>query len=102
MMNIHLPFSTNWSQQTNEQIKVIQEVVSPEVPKPNHAVINKKRDQKQFSLEKGLEERKKINPTLHSTSRWTVLQNSIIDSSILQEVLSSVSSVYHGTEKKQM
>ena len=30
------------SQQTNEQIKVIQEVVSPEVSKMNPAVINKK------------------------------------------------------------
>ena len=33
------------SQQANEQTKVIQEVVSPELPKLNHAVINKKRDQ---------------------------------------------------------
>ena len=32
------------SQQTNEQIKVIQEVVSPEVSKMNPAVINKKKD----------------------------------------------------------
>ena len=42
---------TNYSQQTNEQTKVIQEVVSPEVPKLNHAVMNKKRDQMHFSLE---------------------------------------------------
>ena len=34
------------SQQTNEQTKVIQEVVSPELPRLNHAVMNKKRDQK--------------------------------------------------------
>ena len=41
------------SQQTNEQTKVIQEVVSPEVSKLNHAVMNKKQgDQMQFSLEK--------------------------------------------------
>ena len=33
------------SQQANEQTKVIQEVVSPELPKLNHAVMNKKRDQ---------------------------------------------------------
>ena len=33
---------TNLSQQTNEQTKVIQEVVSPEVSMLNHAVINKK------------------------------------------------------------
>ena len=46
------------SQQTNEQTKVIQEVVSPEVPKLNHAVMNKKRDQMHFSLERGLEKRK--------------------------------------------
>ena len=31
-----------WSQQTNEQPKVIQEVVSPEVSKLNYAVMNKK------------------------------------------------------------
>ena len=44
---------TNLSQQTNEQTKVIQEVVSPEVSMLNHAVINKKQgDQMQFSLEK--------------------------------------------------
>ena len=33
---------TNCSQQTNEQPKVIQEVVSPEVSELNHAVMNKK------------------------------------------------------------
>ena len=44
---------TNLSQQTNEQTKVIQEVVSPEVSMLNHTVINKKQgDQMQFSLEK--------------------------------------------------
>ena len=32
---------TNWSQQTNEQTKVIQEVVSPKLSKLNHAVMNK-------------------------------------------------------------
>ena len=40
-------------------MKVIQEVVSPEVSKLNHAVMNKKQgDQMQFSLEKRLEKRK--------------------------------------------
>ena len=58
MMNMHLPSSTNYSQQTNEKTKVIQVVVSTEVPKLNHTVMNKKRDQMQFSLEKGLEKRK--------------------------------------------
>ena len=44
---------TYWSQQTNEQPKVIQEVVSPEVSKLNYAVMNKKQwDQMQFSLKK--------------------------------------------------
>ena len=44
---------TNWSQETNEQTKVVQEVVSPEVSKLNHALVNKKQgDQMQFSLEK--------------------------------------------------
>ena len=51
--------STNWSQQTNEQTKINQEVVLPEVSKLNHAVMNKKQgDQMQFSLEKRLEKRK--------------------------------------------
>ena len=43
---------TNYSQQTNEQTKVIQEVVSPEVPKLNHVAVNKKRDQKCSVLSK--------------------------------------------------
>ena len=42
-------------QSLHEQTKTVQEVVSPEVPKLNYAVRNKKRDQMQFSLEKGLE-----------------------------------------------
>ena len=42
-------------QSLNEQTKIVQEVVSTEVPKLNYAVRNKKRDQMQFSLEKGLE-----------------------------------------------
>ena len=51
--------STNWSQQTNEQTKINQEVVLPEVSKLNHAVMNKKQgDQMQFSLEKRLGKRK--------------------------------------------
>ena len=51
--------STNWSQQTNEQTKINQEVVLPEVSKLNHAVMNKKQgDQMQFPLEKRLEKRK--------------------------------------------
>ena len=33
---------TNWSQQTNEQTKFIQEVAPPEVSELNHAVMNKK------------------------------------------------------------
>ena len=44
---------TNQSQQTNEQRKVIQEVVSPEVSKLNHTVMkNKQGGLMQFSLEK--------------------------------------------------
>ena len=42
-------------QSLNEQTKIVQEVVSTEVPKLNYTVRNKKRDQMQFSLEKGLE-----------------------------------------------
>ena len=62
---MYLP-STNKlvSQQTNGQTKVIQDVVSPEVSKLNHAVMNKKQgDQMQFSLYKRLEKRKCIHPT---------------------------------------
>ena len=63
----------NSSQQTNEQRRVIQEVVSPEVSKLNHALIKKKqRDEMQLSLEKRLEKRKLILP-IHHTSPWIVL-----------------------------
>ena len=42
---------TNSSQQTNEQTKVIQEVVLTEVSKLNHALMKKKQgDEMQFSL----------------------------------------------------
>ena len=42
---------TNESQQTNEQTKVIQEVLSPEVSKLNHDVMNKKQgDQMQLNF----------------------------------------------------
>ena len=46
------------SQQANEQTKVIQEVVSPELPKLNHAVMNKKRDQNAVFLIKKTIKRK--------------------------------------------
>ena len=62
---------TNCSQQTIEKTKVIQEVVSPEVSKLNHAVLNKKH----FSLEK-IQEKKKIDSSLlsnHRTGGWFVL-----------------------------
>ena len=40
-------------------MKVIEEVISPEVSQLNHTVMNKKQgDQMQFSLEKRLEKRK--------------------------------------------
>ena len=55
---------TNWSQQTIEQTKFIQEVVSPEVSKLNYTVMNKKQgDEVQFSPEKRLEKRKWIHHT---------------------------------------
>ena len=63
----------NSSQQTNEQRRVIEEVVSPEVSKLNHALIKKKqRDEMQLSLEKRLEKRKLFLPT-HHTIPWIVL-----------------------------
>ena len=73
---------TNYSQQINEQTKVILELVLTEVSKLNHAVMNKKQgDQMQFSLEKRLviEKRKWIHHicahslSTHHTSRWNVL-----------------------------
>ena len=70
---------TNQSQQTNEQTKVIQELVSPEVSKLNNPVKNKKqRDQKQFSLEKRLARKKRMkssNPSHQSMDcviRWGI------------------------------
>ena len=56
--------STNKLVSTNQRAskrnsRIIQKVVSPEVSKLNHAVMNKKEgDQMQFSLEKRLEKRK--------------------------------------------
>ena len=50
---------TNWAQQTIEQPKVIQEVFSPEVSKLNHAVMNKKQeDRMQFCPEKKTRKKK--------------------------------------------
>ena len=55
-------------------MKVIQELVLPELFKLNHAVMNKKQgDQIHFSLEK-TRKRKRIHLTDH-TSRWIVLKN---------------------------
>ena len=50
-------------------MNVIQEVVSPETYKLNHAVqVNKKQgDQMQFSLKRRLEKRKWIYPTYHTS-----------------------------------
>ena len=51
-----------------EQTNVIQKVVSPEVSKLNHAVINKKQgDQLQFSPEKRLEKGKWIHDSCQLT-----------------------------------
>ena len=52
---------TNYSLQTIEQTKVIQEVVSLEVSKLNHAVMNKKRDKTQFFPKKCIEKTKKVD-----------------------------------------
>ena len=61
---------TNQSQQAIEQTKFIQKVVSPDVSKPNHAVMNKKQDKKQFSLEKKMDS--SLLPT-HYTGWWIVI-----------------------------
>ena len=53
---------TNYSQQTIEQTKVIQDVISPEVSKLNYALLKKKQEsQIQFSPEERLEKRKWID-----------------------------------------
>ena len=50
---------TNQSQQTIEQTKVIQDVVLPEVPKLNYALLNKRHgDQIQFFPEKKTRKKK--------------------------------------------
>ena len=67
--------------------------VSPEVSKLNHVVMNTNQgDQMQFSSDKR-SRRKKVNSSLlstHHSGRWIVLQNGVIDSSILQETFLSV------------
>ena len=51
--------------------------ISPEVPKLNHALMNKKRDQIEFPLARKRTRKKKMDssncPTHYSTSRWIVL-----------------------------
>ena len=68
---------TNYSKQTNELTKIIQEVVSPEVSKINYAVINKKLAVAVLSREKILEKTKWIHPT-HHTSLGIVVDPSIL------------------------
>ena len=74
-LNMYLSSSKNKLVSKNQRVtKVIQEVVPPEVPKLNHAVMNKKqRDQMQVFSKKRLEKRKWIHPTQYSTSRWIVV-----------------------------
>ena len=78
--------STNNFWKTNEQTKVIQEVVSPELSKLNHAVMNKNQgNQMQFSLKKWLEKKENefiIYHRLIGTNQWIVLENGVIDLSI--------------------
>ena len=52
---------TNQSQQTIELIKVIQELVSLEVPKLNHAVMNKKGDRMEFFSRKEIRKKKMVD-----------------------------------------
>ena len=56
----------------------------------------------QFSLEKRLGKRKWIHPTHYNNSRWIVSYNSVIDSSILQEILSSVSKCLSWNRKNRV
>ena len=86
---------SNESQQTNEQTKVIQEVVSPEVSKLYYTLLNKKQgDQIQFFPEKKLEKRKWIHHYCQINIPLDGLcykKGYIIDPSILQKFFSSVS-----------
>ena len=51
-VNMYTYYLLRLAQQTNKQTEIIQEVVSWEVSKLNHAVMNKKQgDQMQFSVE---------------------------------------------------
>ena len=55
-------FKYTYHRQTNEQSKVIQEVVSTETSKSIYAVMNKKQgDQMQITPEKRLDRMKKMN-----------------------------------------
>ena len=68
-----MPSTNKLSQQTIEQTKVIQEVLSSEVSKLSHAVLNKKQgDQIQFSPEKRLKMDSSPLSNPH-TGRWIVL-----------------------------
>ena len=98
--------STNNFWKTNEQTKVIQEVVSPELSKLNHAVMNKNQgNQMQFSLKKWLEKKENefiIYHRLIGTNQWIVLENGVIDLSIPSGIFHLFQNFYHATEKKQL
>ena len=69
-----LPSTNRLSQQINDQTKVIQEVVSLEVPKLNHTAMNKKQGKKiPVSSRKKTRKNKVDSCTTHHTSRRIVL-----------------------------
>ena len=73
---------------------IVQEVVAPELSKLNHAVMSKNKEIKcSFLQKKQLEKIGWIHILLstYHTVGWIVLQNGLINSSILQEISSSVS-----------
>ena len=64
---------TNYPLKTNEQTKVIQEIVSSEVSKLNHAVMNKKQgDQMQFSKtrKKKMDSSNPSYQSMHCIMKW--------------------------------
>ena len=62
---------TDYSEQTNEETKVIQEVVSPEISKLNHTVMNKKQGDQvatSFPSRENTRKNKMDSSTTHHTT----------------------------------
>ena len=83
-------------------MKVIKEVVSPEVSKLNHAVMNKRQGyEMQFSLRKKTRKKKmdSYNPSYQSMDCVIKWEDRFINSI---RIFHLSKNVYHATEKKQL